>query len=450
MITTIIIGNFVEHEKILSQIALGISVISAISIAAIRLPSINRIARIFFFGAIFISTILLLLSDHSRSILWKSTVQGTEFSAFLVSLGLIRRQVRHSPVIAKATTELFNLPHRLRIAGIVFGSEFLSVLFNIGTIGIFSDMAVGHSSRQHGKTAIDENKIVLAAIQGTVLCTAWNPMGLGFAIITTSLPALNATTFLILTFIVAMLLSAALVLSEPAELSKGTITKTTSPENRKAVTLTLTGIIALIFVTAMVHQLFHVSFLVAGCLILPMSAVLWALAEPNNLNTTKTGTLDALATASATMASETTIFLSANIIGNAASFFLQAASITSAFLNTSIPDLVVILGSLLLIPVAGALLIPHSIVMITIASVLGNSPLGSAHPFSLAFALCYAWAFAVSASPVSAISIIGSKYLNVSATKMAFSINRYFTLCGLAAGAAIVTIAYLLENFLLP
>lgn len=424
----------------------GLAAAAAVTLALVRLGAVNKIARVFAIGALVVAAAVALAAPEAMPAMNRALLQGTAFSAFLTTLGLIRAPVRASKVIGAAAAQLFAFPARMRAAAMTFGAQFLSVLFNIGTIGMMSDIAADHAARAgaEGKPGLDPGPVTLAALRGTLLMTVWNPIGVGFAIVTSAIPALDPVVFLGVSFGAAMLVSLGALAFD-----RGATTpdpESTAPAGgARALGAILAGVAGLIAVTLALHRALDVSFLVAACLVLPLLALLWPILEPAARPARRQNPLDTLAEASSTMANEATIFLAAAVIGAGVSLALTALGIGALIESGALPALAIILGCLVLIPLAGAALIPHSIVMVMAAQLFGAGPVGAAHPLSLALALCFAWALAISASPISAMSIITGRALGLSPAQVTFTINRGFTLYGLALAAALVTLIHFVE-----
>lgn len=454
-----------------------LAALAAVLLALLRIGAVRGVARAFALAAVLVAASVALWHPEALPVIERALLQGTAFSAFLTALGLIRGPVRASQVIGRAAARLFASAAHLRRAAVTFGAEFLAILFNIGTIGMLSDVAQDHAraaqpARPQGQPArqndaLDPAPITLAAQRGTMLMTVWNPIGLGFAIVTSAIPGLNPVIFLGLAFATAMLLTGLSLLAgdgarpasatdlmqaadtsappPPTTPTKNGTKDTSAAGGGRALLAVLCAVAGLIAVTVLLHQLLSVSFLVAACIVVPALSFLWPLLEPAARPSEGRTAFDALSEASASMASEATIFLAATVIGAGVSLVLALTGADQLVLGGALPPLVFILGCLFLVPLAGAALIPHTIVMVIAAQLLGPGPIGTAHPFSLALALCLAWAYAVSASPISAVSIITGRCLGVSPARVAFSFNRAFTLSGLAAGALIVCLVHVLE-----
>ncbi|WP_444451928.1 hypothetical protein ACTTAI_12770 [Rhodobacter capsulatus] len=429
---------------------LTLSAITAIGLALLRLPRVSRIAQVFLAGAFLATLIVAVALPKALPAMQAALMQGTAFSAFLTALGLIRAPVRRSTLIARAAEGLFAHSARARVFAVSLGAQGISVLFNIGTIGMIADIARNHDAARKaaGKRGIDTRAMTLAALRGTLLMTVWSPIGLGFAIVTSAIPTLDPVLFFGLAFAIVALISvvAAVLDAAATAVPTGPRPHDPAPEGAgRALTLVLAAIAGLIALTIAAHRLLDVSFLIAACLVLPLLAALWPRLEPGLRSTGSEGALTRLSAASEGMATESTIFLAAAVIGAAVAAAAQAAGIDALIAGGQLPALAVILACLVLIPAVGAVMIPHTIVMIMAAQLFGAGPVGADHPYALGLALLFAWALAIAASPISAMSIITGRELGVTPQRVTFALNLRFTLGLMAAAALVVGLVYVLD-----
>ena len=450
MLATLVAGKIGAGRLPGAGALLALSAITALGLALLRLDRVSRIAQVFLAGAALSTLAVAVFLPKALPAMQAALMQGTAFSAFLTALGLIRAPVRRSALIARAAEGLFAHSARVRVLAVSLGAQGISVLFNIGTIGMISDIARNHDTARKaaGKRGIDTRTMTLAALRGTLLMTVWSPIGLGFAIVTSAIPTLDPVQFFGLAFAVVAVLSVAAALLQAAAtpLPTGPRPDDPAPEGAgRALALVLVAIAGLIALTIAAHRLLDISFLIAACLVLPLLAALWPRLEPGLRGGPAEGRLARLSAASEGMATESTIFLAAAVIGAAVAAAAQAAGIDALIAGGQLPALAVILTCLVAIPAVGAVMIPHTIVMIMAAQLFGAGPVGAAHPYALGLALLFAWALAIAASPISAMSIITGRELGVTPQRVTFALNLRFTLGLMAAAAALVCLVYLLE-----
>ncbi|WP_330629295.1 hypothetical protein RPE78_17065 (plasmid) [Thioclava litoralis] len=421
---------------------------AAVVLALLRLGSVQRMAQIFALLSVLVALAIALLRPEALPHMQTALFQGTAFSAFLTSLGLIRAPVRASRLVAQAAARLFAASANRRAGAVTFGAQGLSVLFNIGTIGMMSDIAENHArhATEQGRPPINTRVMTLCALRGTVLSTIWNPIGVGFAIVTTAIPTLDPVAFLLLALASAFVITCGTLWAlrkETAADHSPDPDRSTDLAGGRALAVILSVVLGLIIVTLVLHRLLEISFLVAACVVLPILSWSWPFVEPEIRAAMKNSDpLGGLGKASASMANEATIFLAAAVIGAGVTVGFALLGWGAGLGGEGVPALVPILGCLFLVPLAAALLIPHSVVVVMIAQLLGAGPIGAAHPLALGLSLCLAWALAISASPISAMSIITGRQLAVPAARIPFDLNRRFTLVALGLAAALLVVTY--------
>ncbi|PTW50614.1 hypothetical protein [Rhodovulum kholense] len=448
LLSALIAGTLASGRLTGAGALLDIAAIAAVALALLRLDRVSRIARIFLAAAALSVALVAMALPEAMPAMRHALMQGTAFSAFLTALALIRAPVRGSKAIGRAAEALFAHTARVRILAVSLGAQAISVLFNIGTIGMISDIAADHDARRaaEGRRRIDTGAMTLAALRGTLMMTVWSPIGLGFAIVTSSIPTLDPVLFLALALAAALTIavSTALLDARKAPAPSGQAAEAPPPGSAAALVAVLAAVAGLVAVTILLHRLLDISFLVAACIVLPLLAVIWPRIE-RGLPRSGGGTLARVSAASEGMATESTIFLAAAVIGAAVAQGAQAMGINALIERGSLPPLAVILACLLAIPAAGALMIPHSIVMVMAAQLFGASPVGAQHPYALGLALCLAWALAISASPISAMSIITGRQLNRPPHHVTFRVNRGFTLVAMSLALAMTALVYVVE-----
>jgi hypothetical protein len=291
--------------------AMPVAVISVLVLIIVHLRDIIAVARGLFVAALVSVVLVLILDPEAQPVLWSAARQGTIFAGFLMVLGLLRGPVRASRLIGLAGTRLFSFPTRLRPAALSFGSQFLAVLFNLGTINILSDIA----GRQLGASGLDQEdpvlpaavKVTLLAQRGTILATIWNPTGVGFSIITTSIVGLDPVGFLLLSFMTSMVLGMVTLIgpgriTSDARLVEPTLGWVTGYEGSRALVTMLLAVVGMIALSLLIHYALGVSFITSACLVIPALVVLWPFAEPGLRSTGLPGSMSALGQGAKAMA----------------------------------------------------------------------------------------------------------------------------------------------------
>ena len=414
---------------------------ATIAATLLRWPDLARLPRIFLIGGIASFVFVEAVFPDQLSNLTKALQQGAAFSCLLASLGLLRHPVRRSGTIRAGASYLLSFPSRKRYAAVNAGCHFLSLLFNVGIIPLLGDL-LGKKKVEASEKAHDQS-LLLAAMRGAVLMTVWSPMGLGFAIVTTSIPALDPVVFVALAFTTAMLLMAVTCLTaKDANLSLPVRESAQPglPPTPLVFVLMVCG--GLLLAVIAVHHEFGWPFIAATVLVLPAFTAAWLTLENRGGNETLPETGRALLHCMGDMRAESAIFLSANVIGAALVLCIRNQAVWHGLQSSATPMLAVLMACLAIVPLAGALLIPHSIFVVLTAQLFGDSPLGQQHPLALGLALTLGWAMAIAVSPISAMALTTGKLCDTRSHVVGFHWNRRFVATLFCLSALLVTGLY--------
>ncbi|PWC19491.1 hypothetical protein [Brenneria corticis] len=419
-------------------IAMGATVLATL----LRFTALSRLAQGFFLGAIAAFGWVAWRYPLHQHVIIQALAQGAAFSCLLIVLGLLRYPVSRSGTVREAAGYLLSFPAGRRYVAVNAGSHFLSLLFNVGIIPLIADQ-LGNGGN---KPSEDERRIMLlAGMRGAVLMTIWSPMGLGFAIVTTALTALNSMYFVAAAFASALLIMA--VTCFWAMRCEGVEVDVPAPARAAAGSpRTLLGVLlacALLLAGVIgIHIWLQWSFVVSTVLVLPLFALGWLCLERSAPGTDLVQDARHIFRNIGSMRMESAIFLSANVIGAAISLTIQQQPGWQALQSAHFPALAVLLACLLIVPLAGALFIPHSIFVVLLAQIFGASELGLTHPMALALALTLGWAMAIAVSPISAMSLLTGSLCGVRPQKVGLQWNRGFVGLMFIVSAAIIGVAY--------
>ncbi|MCX8995530.1 hypothetical protein NOF55_00225 [Rhizobiaceae bacterium BDR2-2] len=432
MILTLVAGGFSGNRHLL-----GVAAVLAIAATALEWGRLLKLARVFAILAVLAGGVIAVLLPDRFALLWQALVQGVSFAALMMVLGMLRRPVRRSAFVRSGTQYLLAFEPKRRYAAINIGAHFLSLLFNVGMIAMIGDLA-----RAGGSGDAARRPMVIAAMRGAALVSIWSPIGLGFAIVTAGVPALDGMQLMLTAFAftaVVLVLTSLLPLL-PAD-ARGTDGATAISENATVRPLLITlGVCALLLaVTIGLHRGGGVSFTLASVAVLPVFTAAWLWLEIGKDKRLYLSELKGALAGLGDLRSESAIFLSANVIGAAISIVLVSRPEWREVAASGTPALPVLLAGLFLIPLAAACFIPNSIFVVILAQLLGASPIGTAHPLALGVMLTVAWASAVSVSPISAMCLITAAQSGVSPQRVAWRWNAPFAILVLALAAALIS-----------
>lgn len=388
-------------------------------------------------GFVLCATSEFLAPADKAAVVERALYQGVGFSSFLSVLGMLRYAVGRSEIIRNAAEYLMSMPGRRRYQAVKVGSHLLSLLFNIGIISLLGQMVAKATEGQDRQG--ERRSILLAAMRGTVLMTIWSPLGVGFAIITQSIPNLAPTAFIIAAFATAAALILVTTLFH-TEVTGQTINVSADDGDRPSagpLAVTLCACVGLFGGTLAIHAAIDVSPLVASLILLPLFALGWIVYEQRVPISGLGREVKGMVGNMSVMRTESAIYLSASVIGATAVVFLDGRGDFLADLNQLPPS---VLAGLCIVAIAASalLFVPHSIVVVFLAQLFGAAAFGNAHPMLLALSLSLGWAAGIALSPISAMSITMARLTSTSATTIVLKWNGAFAATVMASSLLLV------------
>lgn len=426
-----------------SGLLLAAAVIGALAVTAIQWATLARIGKIFSAVALVSTVLFAIFNTGHLDRLQTALIQGVGFAALLAMLGILRHPVRRSPLVAQATAWLLAFPDNRRYAAVNAGSYFLSLLFNIGVIALIGDLTRDNRPDSRDLDSEDRNLLVLAGMRGAALMTAWSPMGLGFAIVITSIPALDIVEFVVLAFVLASVLLAITCAFElrrhkwkPVKPAEEALPR----QSAKPMIKILIACGVLLALTLVLHEWLDISFIIGAVIALPLFSVAWFLLERGPSPNKVRDDLRLILTGADQMKTEGAVFLSASVIGAIITDLIREHAYWSWLQHSTIPLPLLLIGCMLLVVISAAAYIPHSVFVLMLAQLFGTGPLGAEHPAALGMALLLGWAIAISISPISAMSLIAARVSGTPSHVIGFKWNRSFALLLLGLSSLIVLV----------
>lgn len=419
----------------MSQMAAALAVVWVVS----QWPRLIPLARLFVgLAAVGFLTSLLVWPDVAPRMV-TSLVQGTGFAGLMMVLGLVRQPVKRAAVTREAAEYLLSFPPRHLFAGMLAGTQFMALTFNIGIIAIIGDLTQ-HSDRRRA--------MVMAAMRGTAIMTIWSPMSLGFAIVTAGVPNIDPMALVAVAFgfTVTLLVVSGLHPLLPAAVRLPEVKDHDGPRGTPLALFAVLGASALLLVlTISMHVVLGLSFTLSTVVVLPVFALTWIALEPAR-GVDLTTRLQSALTALGDLRSEAALFLSANVIGAVLSVAIQASPLWPILSGAGFATLPTLLVCLFLIPLAAALYLPNTIMVVLAAQLLGPTFLGQAHPLALGLTLCIGWSMAICVNPISAMNLIAGRFCEVPGARVAHLWNLRFTVMTFLLGAGLISIIYQVEG----
>lgn len=441
MLLCLVVGAFSHHPGPMRAAAA-----LAVVWIATQWRRLIPLARVFFALATALGALALAVAPATApGLLASALVQGTGFAALMMVLGLLRQPVRRAETTLAATEYLLAFPPRRRFAALFAGAHFMSLMFNVGIIAMIGDLTQPRDGRDVSRDPA-RRAMVMAAMRGAALVSIWSPIGLGFAIVSAGLPALEPLRLVGAAFLfsaVAVAIGALWpLLPAEARMPRDAAPAADLQGSGAALAVTLVISAGLLGATWAIHVGLGVGFTIASVTVLPVFALIWLALESRHAADGFGARLGQALAALADLRSESAIFLSANVIGAVLSLALQASPLWEALAGSRFAGLPLALACLVAVPAAAAVYLPNSIVVVMGAQLLGHTPLGLEHPVALGLALCIGWGLAICVSPISAMTLIAGRFCATSSRRIAHRWNLPYALLLLLLGAATVSLAY--------
>jgi len=439
LLLALIAGALLHHPG-LSQLAAVLSVIWVATQWARLIP----LARLFVALAAAGFGLVMVIWPEAAPKLVRALVQGSGFAGLMMVLGLLRQPVKRAEITRSAAEYLLGFRPRHRYGALQTGAQFMALMFNIGIIAMIGDLTQPVDGRdvRHDPA---RRAMVTAAMRGAALVSIWSPMSLGFAIVTAGLPRIEPMELIATAFaftLVILILSALWPLLPPEASPPQDEPPARSPSGRPTALAQVLGASALLLaLTITLHHLLDLSFTLAAVVILPVFSLIWLALESGQVQPFETRLRDALL-ALADLRSESALFLSANVIGAALSVAVQASPLWPLLSGGSFASLPTLLICLFAIPLAAALYLPNTILVVLAAQLLGPTLLGQSHALALGLTLCIGWALAICVNPISAMNLIVGRFCDVPAARVAHRWNIRFVAMTFALAALLISLIF--------
>lgn len=431
-----------------SDALLALACAALLGFMAAAWPGVGRQGRVFVVLGAVASGAAFVFSDAGAAVLAGAGAQSVQFATLLAALATLRLPMRRSQLIARAAACLVSTGARRRYAALSFGSHLLSLIFSFGVVPMMGEML--RRSGLDARTSPGARQMLMAVIRGLSMTTAWSPMAISFAIVSTALPQMRP-----LAFMGAGLLAATLVLAGGCLLHRPLPLDRQPPADAphgdvQSLFIILGMATALFGATLLLYQLSGLPFIMASATTLPCFSLLWLALEREPASATGPAAGPGLPArffqVLTEMRSETFIFSASTFIGQAIVAIVlahaggtdQAGSGWQGLLS----PLSLALLCVWLIPAIAMLSIAPTIVVLLLAQAVAHSGFGVATPVTFACALTLGWSLAIGISPVSATLLIAGSITGVSPREIAFGWNLHYTLAASAAAGVFIALLY--------
>jgi len=425
----------------------------AVGIAALALylltlvGKLTRMAKGLLLAAGIVSLLALWHSSNPDQLLFEASGRFAFFATFVVALSMLRLPAYRSRLVRRCGQSMLLQPPSRRYPILSLGSALFGIILNIGVLNLFAAMieksnTLGAAQGRAWVREARQRRMMLALLRGFSLAPLISPMGIGVAVVLSSLPKV---TWLAL----APYILGAAVLIFLAGWAVDFLTGPQPPANKAPVvapslrplaqfSVLLLGIVALVFSLAWLLEL---RLPIAALLGAPTGALIWLAWQRRRLGF---GGLPAAASAVhrqlpwllSPSANEIVVLGAAGYLGHLCVGLVDTQQL-APLLTVLNPwgAFNAVLAMLMVVGLAQVGVNP----IVTVTLLVGLLPqlaIEGLTPALIGASLMVGWALALMSSPMTASMLILSRFTGVPATRIGYRWNGRFLVASIPLLAA--------------
>ncbi|UYF98437.1 hypothetical protein [Halomonas sp. GD1P12] len=421
-----------------SVVAQGVGVVALIVYLTTLSGQLNAMARGLLAVAGLVSMLAIVFSSSPAMLLFEASGRFAFFATFVVALGMMRLPAYGSPLVRRCGQAMLLQPPGRRYPILSFGSILFGIILNIGVLNLFAAMIEKSNTLEaaQGRAWVREarqRRMMLALLRGFALAPLISPMGMGVAVVLSSIPQitwLELAPYVFfaagLTFLVGWAVDYLTGPHPPADSSR--VAPSLLPLARFSALLA--AVVALVVLIAL---LLGVRLPVATLIGAPASALFWLAWQRRRLR--YGGLPAAIATAHRKLpwllspsANEIVVLGAAGYLGHLCIGLVDTQSL--APLLSILDSLGTLNAVLAMFTVLGlAQLGVNPIVTVTLlAGLLPTLDIDGLPPVIIAASLMVGWALSLMSSPMTASMLILSRFTGVPTQHIGYRWNGRFLL----------------------
>ncbi|WP_346798308.1 hypothetical protein R5M92_05015 [Halomonas sp. Bachu 37] len=409
-------------------------------------------------GLLGVATLLTLLvlwrADAPGLLLFEAAGRFAFFVTFIVALSLLRLPAYRSRLVRRCGQSMLLQPPSRRYPILSLGAALFGIILNIGVLNLFASMIEKSNTlvAAQGRTWVQQarqRRMMLALLRGFSLAPLISPMGIGVAVVLSTIPGLTWPE------LAPYVLGAALViflsgwaidhLTGPHPAVQGDRRSPPSLRPLAHFCLLLTAIVMLVFVFSWGLE---VRLPIAALMGAPTAAFVWLAWQRRRLGWG--GTVAAahslhrqLPWLLAPAGNELVVLGSAGYLGHLCVGLVDTASLATALtLLDSLGGFTVVIAMLLVMGLAQVGINP----IVTVTLLAGLLPqlniAGLSSPL-IGASLMVGWALALMSSPMTASMLILSRFTGIPSTRIGYRWNGIF----LCASIPLLAVWFLLAGW---
>ncbi|MFG6666638.1 hypothetical protein ACGK9R_05980 [Halomonas sp. HNIBRBA4712] len=181
---------------LVSLVAQGVGVVALIGYLTTLQRQLNRMAKGLLCVAGLITLLTLWRSPAPWELLLDASGRFAFFATFVVALGMMRLPAYRSPLVRRCGRAMLLQPPSRRYPILSFGSMLFGIILNIGVLNLFAAMIEKSNTLEAAGGRVwvrqaRQRRMMLALLRGFSLAPLVSPMGMGVAVVLSSIPGIT-------------------------------------------------------------------------------------------------------------------------------------------------------------------------------------------------------------------------------------------------------------------
>ncbi|WP_248730195.1 MULTISPECIES: hypothetical protein [Halomonadaceae] len=417
----------------------GLAVMALTAYLVTLVGQLSFMARCLLVAAATLSLVVLWRSDTPGRLLFEAAGRFAFFATFVVALSLLRLPAYRSRLVRRCGEAMLLQPPGRRYPILSAGSALFGIILNIGVLNLFAGMIEKSNTlaAAQGRAWVQQarqRRMMLALLRGFSLAPLISPMGIGVAVVLSSLPELlwlDLAPYVIGAALVIFLVGWGIDhLTGPHPAARHASQRVPSLAPLGWFCLLLLGIVSLVFLLA---WMLEVRLPIAALMGAPLGAFAWLAWQRRRLG--MFGMPAALASLHrqlpwllAPIGNEVVVLGAAGYLGH-----LCVALVPLASLGPLVAVLEplgaanAVLAMLMVVVLAQVGVNPIVTVTLTVG-LLPVLPIEALSPALIGASLMAGWALSMMSSPMTASMLILSRFTGVASTRIGYRWNARFLL----------------------
>ena len=192
LVTLATLGHLITGHLVLQGVGIVALGIYLLSVGGL----LSRMARGLLLVAALLTLLALWLAAAPGRLLFEAAGRFAFFATFLVALSLLRLPAYRSRLVRRCGAAMLLQPPGRRYPILSAGSALFGIILNIGVLNLFAGMIEKSNTLEaaQGRTWVQnarQRRMMLALLRGFSLAPLISPMGIGVAVVLSSLPELR-------------------------------------------------------------------------------------------------------------------------------------------------------------------------------------------------------------------------------------------------------------------